>query len=93
MEEVFNLEDDTHQDRVEMVRKIHRVLRHPRIEIILRFFRDSSSNDEETLDVEQKVSNECKICLLHKRAPSNPKVGLPLSCDFNQCMTLDLGDQ
>ena len=38
----------------------------------------------------KKVSNECKICLLHKRAPSSPKVGLPLSCDFNQCVTLDL---
>ena len=42
------------------------------------------------MDIVKDVSNNCKVCLTHKRAPSDPKVGLPLACDFNQCVTLDL---
>ena len=89
-EKVFNLEDCSYDEKLKKVRKIHQILCHPRKEILLNFFRDSSSNDEETMDIVKDVSNNCKVCLTHKRAPSDPKVGLPLACDFNQCVTLDL---
>ena len=89
-EEVFKMEDCSLEEKVKKVRKIHQILCHPRKEILLNFFRASSNSDDETLDIVKEVSNSCKVCLKHKRTPSDPKVGMPLACDFNQCVTLDL---
>ena len=41
----------------------------------------------------EEVSRECPVCIHHKRTPSRPKVGLPLSKTFNQCVALDLKDR
>ena len=42
------------------------------------------------MDIIKEVSNNCTVCLQHKRTPCDPKVGLPLATEFNQCVTLDL---
>ena len=36
------------------------------------------------------MSEKCQVYLKHKRTPSRPKVGLPISSDFNDCVALDL---
>ena len=89
-EEIFNLKECSYEDKLKKIKKIHQSLCHPKKEILLKFFQDSSTNDEQTLQAVKEVSDNCHICLTHKRTPSDPKVGLPLACDFNQCVTLDL---
>ena len=59
-EEVLNLEDCSHNDKVKKVKKIHQVLCHPRKDILLNFFRGSSSNDRETLEIVKNVSKIAK---------------------------------
>ena len=63
---------------------------HPRRKNLLNFFRESSANDPETLQIVKEVSDNCEICILHKRTPSDPRVGFPVSRDFNQVVILDL---
>ena len=46
--------------------------------------------EDDTIDIVKEISDNCKVCITHKRAPSDPKVGLPVSREFNQCVTLDL---
>merc|ERR1711954_632482 len=64
---------------------------HPKPEILKTFFKDSSTNDDETMRIVNEVYHACKICKYKfKKSPPKPKVALPVSNDFNQCVSIDL---
>ena len=64
---------------------------HPEVETLKTFYKDSSENDTETLKLVEEVTNNCKVCRYKfKRTPSRPKVGLPVSRNFNQSVSIDL---
>ena len=88
-EETMTLTDLSYEDKVKRVEKIHQIMGHPKKSVLKRFFNDSSENDRETLDVVEEVSDQCQVCLRHKRTPCDPKVGLPIATEFNQFVTLD----
>ena len=73
------------------MKEIHHVMCHTKPEILKTFFRDSSENDDETMRVIDEVYHACKICKFKfKKSPSKPKVALPVSNNFNQCVSIDL---
>ena len=38
----------------------------------------------------EQICKECNTCLLFKKPPSRPAVGLPLASDFNETVSMDL---
>ena len=75
------------------ITKIHKVLAHPKGEILKHFFKNSSDNDKETLQIVDEVHEKCDICRKFRKSPSRPKVGLPVSEDFNEVVALDLKER
>ena len=72
------------------ISKIHKVLAHPKPDILKYFFRNSSENDQETLKIIDEVLDKYEVCKKFQKSPSRPKVSLPVSNDFNECVALDL---
>ena len=81
------------KEKKKKIKRVHHVLGHPREEALKSLFKDSSQIDEETMKIIEEVSRECSVCIHHRRTPSRPKVGLPLSKTFNQCVAIDLKDR
>ena len=73
--------------------KIHKILAHPKAEILKLFFKNSSENDDKTLKIVEEVSDDCEVCRKFKKSPNRPKVGLPTSSDFNEVVALDLKER
>ena len=63
---------------------------HPKPEVLTNFFLDSSDNDDDISEAIKEVSEQCDVCVKFSKTPSEPKVGFPVSRDFNQCVALDL---
>ena len=89
-DEIFLLAECDRAEKEKKIRKIHQVLAHPLPEILKKFFRNSSDNDKEILSLIDKVHDKCNVCKRFRKSPSRPKVGLPVSSDFNECVAIDL---
>ena len=71
------------------VNKAHRYFGHRSARRIWELFAKANKlkgKKQEVLD----VINNCKTCSQHKKAPSRPKVGLPVANTFNEVVGLDL---
>ena len=89
-DDVFLLAECDETEKMKKITKIHRVLAHPSPEILKVFFKNSSDNDDRVLQLIDKVHEKCNVCKKFKKTPSRPKVGLPVSMDFNECVAMDL---
>ena len=89
-EDIFLMAECDEPEKIKKITKIHQVLAHPPAEILKHFFRNSSENEKEVLKLVDEVTEKCNVCKKLKKTPSRPKVGLPVSCDFNECVALDL---
>ena len=88
--EAFVLSDCKEQEKLKRVARIHKVLAHPPPRILKKFFNDSSEKGPEINKLVDTVNDKCEVCRKFKKSPSRPKVSLPMSDDFNQCVALDL---
>ena len=53
--------------------------------------RDPRKDDDELKRLVKKVSDECQICLVYRKAPyPGHVVGLPMPATFQECVTMDL---
>ena len=91
--EILQMQDCDEKEKKEKIKKVHHIFGHPKENTLKTLYRNSSEHDDQTMRIMEEVSKECKVCILHKRTPSRPKVGLPLSKTFNQCVTLDLAER
>ena len=90
-EEVLFNEEDSPKEKMKKIKKIHHIMGHPKSETLKNFYCDSPENDPITMNMVEEVSNNCKICSYkYKRTPPRPKTCLPLSRNFNQCVSIDL---
>ena len=89
-DEVFLMNDCDKTEKIKKVSKIHKVLAHPLPHILKYFFKNSSDNEKEVLEAVDSVTDNCDVCRRFRKSPSRPKVGLPVSSDFNDCVALDL---
>ena len=60
-EDVLILEDCSQQEKKKKVQKIHRVMCHPRLDTMMTFFKDSSENKEELMELVKEVDDECSV--------------------------------
>ena len=89
-DEALIMEDCTEKESEKKVKKVHKVMCHPSFKTMSKFFQDSSGNRKEIMKIVKEVSNSCEVCKRFKKSPLRPKVGLPMSRDFNQCVSLDI---
>ena len=82
-DEIFLMEECNEEEREKKITKIHKVLAHPKPEILKHFFKNSSENNSEVFRTVDRVHDKCNVCRTFQRSPSRPKVGLPVSNDFN----------
>ena len=74
-EEIMLMVDDTLKEKMKKIRKIHHIMGHLQVEILKNFYRDSSKNDDSTMDLIQEVTNDCKVCKYkYKKTPPRPKL-------------------
>ena len=84
------MDDDDQNEKEKKVTKIHKVLAHPLPKILKHFFKNSSENSKDVMKAVDSVAEKCQVCKRFKKTPSIPKVGLPVSSDFNDCVSVDL---
>ena len=90
---VFLIKECDPIEKQKKIVKIHKILAHPKAEVLKLFFKNSSDNDDETLKIVEEVSDNCEVCKRFKKSPNRPKVGLPTSSDFNEVVALDLKER
>ena len=92
-EEIFLMADCNKEEKERKITRIHKVLGHPLPQTLKEFFRNSSENEPEVLNLVDEVHGKCEVCRRFKKSPGRPKVALPMSDDFNQCVALDLKER
>ena len=92
-DDIFLMNDCDRKEKEKKVTKIHKVLAHPHPNILKQFFKNSSENEKEVLEAVGAVTERCEVCRRFRKSPSRPKVGLPVSNDFNDCVALDLKER
>ena len=84
------MDDDHQKEKERKVTKIHEVLAHPLTQILKHFFRNSSDNKKKIMEAVDAITDQCNVCRRFRKSPSRPKVGLPLSSEFNNCVAVDM---
>ena len=74
----------------ELAVKLHKVLAHASAEKICKLLKEAGKEDKELNKEITKVVNNCHVCKTIRRAPPKPKVCLPLSSAFNECVAMDI---
>ena len=80
----------TNLTKPQLALKLHRVLAHASAEKICKLIKESGSEDKDLSKEIKKVVDNCEICKKIRKAPPRPKVSLPLSSNFNECIAMDL---
>ena len=91
--DVFLMDECDKMEKEKKITKIHKVLAHPLPDILKQFFKNCSDKNKEVLNLVDKVHDKCNVCRRFKKSPARPKVGLPVSSDFNECVALDLKER
>ena len=90
-DDILLTETDTTKEKMKKIKKIHHIMGHPHEDTLKIFYKDSSENDALTMNMIEEVTNNCKVCKYKfRKTPPRPKVGLPVSRNFNQCVSIDL---
>ena len=82
----------TNKTIIEIAQKLHRQFAHSSPDKLLKLLNsaDPWKNDEELKTLIKKISTECQICQLYKKAPPGPIVGLSMATAFQECVVMDL---
>ena len=89
-DEIFMMSDCEKKEKEKRISRIHKVLAHPLPQILKTFFKNSSENDPEVMKIIDEVHEKCEVCRRFRKSPARPKVGLPMSDDFNKVVCMDL---
>ena len=74
-----------------MAEKLHRQFAHCSKDKLIRLIELSKyANDEELKNEIKKISENCQICKIYKKAPPKPIVSLPHATRFNQVIAMDI---
>ena len=76
--------------KMKACRKLHIQFGHARSEKIHKLLKDANVTDQEIYDLVKEVEEKCETCLKFKKPKSRPVVGLALSRDFNDTVSMDL---
>ena len=78
-------------NKKKVARKLHSQFSHPTSDKLIRLVDNAGLHEDREL-TEQicKISEEFTICQVHKHPDSKPVVGLPMTIEFNEVVTMDL---
>ena len=79
-----------YETKAKMVVDIHKQFAHPSKLTFIQLLKDSQDWDEDIQDIVDKIYLKCIICLESSKSKPRPKVGMPLSRDFNEVVAVDL---
>ena len=83
----------TELSNADIALKLHRSFAHPSADRLLRMVNSSGekwSHNEELKSEIKKVTDNCNVCKVFKKAPPRPTVGLPMASEFNAVVAMDL---
>ena len=83
----------THQAKTKIAPKLHCQFADPSSDKLLKLLNsagDPWKNDEELKTLIKKISVECQIRQLYKKAPPQPILHLPMTTAFQECVAVDL---
>ena len=86
----FDMSRKSTEEKRKAAVKLHRQFGHPTHEKLSHLLKLSGSEDNEFLDVLQKMADLCETCMKYKKKNPRPMVGLSLSREFNATITMDL---
>ena len=69
--------------------KLHKQFRHVSYEHLKSSLKSAGVSDQNTFEMLEQICKECNTCLLFKKPPPCPGVGLPLASDFNETVAMD----
>ena len=73
--------------------KLHKQFSHPTSNKLIKFIEIAGekwkSNTELKTEI-KTITNECNMCQIFKKPPTQPVVGLPMASRFLECVTMDL---
>ena len=74
-----------------IAKKLHRQFAHCSKEKLIRLIELSKyENDEDLKNEIKKVSENCNVCKIYRKAPPKPIVSLPLATRFNELIAMDI---
>ena len=71
--------------------KLHCQLCHAAKDRLVRLLKDSGCEDKGFLKIVVDCCENCEFCLKFKKPFSRPVVGFPVSDEFNEYVSMDLG--
>ena len=77
----------------EIAVKLHRSFAHPSAEKLLKLINNSGQEWSENADLKKEIKEvtiNCEICKRYKKAPPRPVVSLPIACQFQETVAMDL---
>ena len=83
----------TNLDKEKMAQKLHRQSEHASSEKLLRLVNSAGSTWSQDSELKEKIKLICKncpVCLIYKKGPPRPIVGLPLATKFKECVAMNL---
>ena len=88
---VLTLTDD--KSSTDIAKKLHRCFAHPSADRLLRMLNAAGekwAGNTELKNEIKRITEECDVCKIFKKAPARPTVGLPMSEKFNDIVAMDL---
>ena len=82
--------ETSEKDKEKIALKLHLQFGHASCDKIISLLKDSGNYDESLNSCVKKISENCEICKRYGKAKNRPVVGLSLSRDFNDCVSMDL---
>ena len=86
---MFGLSEDS-KERMATLKKIHRQFGHPREETMIGLLKNLKCYDPRTKEMLATIHRQCKTCPLFSTTPPRPVVSLPIACESNEVLTMDL---
>ena len=83
----------TSETKTKIIQKLHSQFTHLSSDKLLKLLNsagDPWNNDEELKTLIKKISVECQIRQLYKKAPPEPILHLPMTTVFQECVAVDL---
>ena len=82
----------TNLGKEKIAQKLYRQFTHALSEKLLRLVNSAGSTWSQDSELKEKIKLICKncpVCLIYKKTPSRPIVGLPLATKFKECIAMD----
>ena len=87
---LYSIPDLTENQKKSVAVKLHKQFAHPASQRLVKLLRNGGVKDKVLLDLVEKVTNECDVCLKYKRPHLTPIVCFPRATEFNENVGLDL---